>query len=236
MAQGDKTAYVGGPEVEGFNVTSKRWDALGSWEKIPFKYDAVWQMAPAVAKHPVTEDVYVAGNYQFARWNAKDGTWDMLLSYPINPAAVNHTDSARGILWNDRGSLIDPKRNRFVLLSDGAEWDQTFMRLEYLDLATNKNLFLNVTGAITPDKFSIESAFIYDPDNDRYIVFMYRGDNKPIDLYSIDPDTGMSTLLMAGLGPAPVWGLFNRAAYFEKLGGIAYLPNYSSNVLFLPTR
>jgi PKD repeat protein len=234
--QGDSTAYGGGPDVNGFRVADAQWDAGGTWSKMPLDPGAAWQIIPAVAKHPFTEDVYVAGNYQFARWNAKDGTWQLLLTYPINPAALNHTDNSRGILWNDRGSLIDAKRNRFVLLSDGAEWDASFMRLEYLDLATNVNKFIPVSGAITPANFGKESGFVHDADNDRYLVFMNRGQGVPINVYAINPDTGESTLIKEGLTPAPEWGIYNRVAYFPALGGVAYLPRFSSNVLFFPTR
>jgi hypothetical protein len=36
--------------------------------------------------------------------------------------------------------------------------------------------------------------------------------------------------------PAAVNGVHNKFAYFPKLGGVAYLPSFTSDVLFLPTR
>ncbi len=95
-----------------------------------------------------------------------------------------------------------------------------------MDIATRKLDEVLVTGELT----SIDqgTAIVYDADDDRYLYFMMRA------VYAINPDTGFSTKL-ADI-PAPVASIENRVAFFPKLGGIAYLPRYSSNVRFLPTR
>jgi hypothetical protein len=69
---------------------------------------------------------------------------------------------------------------------------------------------------------------VYDPDGDRYLYFMAGK------VYAINPDTGASVMLWTL--PGPLASTENRAAYFPKLGGVAYLPRYDSNILFLPTR
>ena len=36
--------------------------------------------------------------------------------------------------------------------------------------------------------------------------------------------------------PASANGVLTRVAYFQALGGVAYLPEYNSSILFMPTR
>jgi hypothetical protein len=72
------------------------------------------------------------------------------------------------------------------------------------------------------------SSLVHDLDNDRYITV------QGAVMYAIDPVTGASSVI--GSVPKAVNGAQNRLAYFQQVGGVAYLPQFSSDILFLPTR
>jgi hypothetical protein len=118
--------------------------------------------------------------------------------------------------------LIDAKRNRWVHLKDGSP-----LRLQHIDLATNDGVNRDLTGALTTMGGGYYQM-VHDTDNDRYLVL---GGGV---LYSIDPETASSTLVT--VVPMERNGVNGRFAYFPALGGAAYLPRYSSDVLFMPTR
>ena len=121
--------------------------------------------------------------------------------------------------WQFHPSLIDASRNRWVHLNE-------FNYLQSIDLTTSGSTQVAISGALTAiDDYS---AVVHDLDNDRYITV------QGTSIYAINPVTGVSTLL--GTVPAAVNGIHNRLAYFKELGGIAYLPGFSSNILFMPTR
>ena len=84
----------------------------------------------------------------------------------------------------------------------------------------------SITGPLTG--LSDYAAVVHDLDNDRYLAVQGPG------LYAIDPVTSVSTLVATV--PAAFNGVNNRLAYFQTLGGVAYLPQFSSNIFFLPTR
>jgi hypothetical protein len=69
---------------------------------------------------------------------------------------------------------------------------------------------------------------VHDTDNDRYVTV------QGTVMYAISPVTGESVVI--GNVPAAVNGVNNRLAYFRDVGGIAYLPQFNSDIFFLPTR
>lgn len=234
-------AYGGGPDIESFRITDRKWDNnkwpnmaafSGAWSS----YEEMWK---TTAKHPVTEDVYMAGSYLFHRFNAKTGSVDLLLARDPNPAALNKGRS-RYVQWADLPSLVDAKRNRFICLTDGFAMAEGPMRLEYLDLRSYENPEpIYVTGDLTTTVWHRAGALMHDTDNDRYIAFVMpqgNGSSAMVQVYEINPDTGVSRFLTTAPTQNPAYGIYNRAAYFPALGGIAYLPNFNSNVWFLPTR
>jgi hypothetical protein len=199
-------AFQGGPPVDGFDVTANRWDAPDTWLPIT-PTKAAWT-AVAVTKHPVTEDVYVSAREVFTKWSAATGQWTTVSPKGGNPGS-----------WEFHPSLIDPLRNRWINF-DGAG----LMRM--LDLSTYAYTKMTATGPLP----SIQdySAFVHDLDNDRYVTVQGTG------VYAVNPSTGESVLIATV--PASKNGTHNRLAYFRDLGGIAYLPSYESNVLFMRTR
>src|SRR2546423_482105 len=73
-----------------------------------------------------------------------------------------------------------------------------------------------------------QSGFVHDLDNDRYLVLDGAGM-----VYAINPTSGATAVIFKM--PTPSNGVFNRFAYFKDLGGVAYLPRFASNIIFMPT-
>jgi hypothetical protein len=199
-------AFQGGPIVDGFNIETSRWDPAGTYPDAPFMWTAI-----AVAKHPTTDDVYIAARGQFAKWTQATNRWAT-----ITPAGMNGAYSS----YEFHPSLIDARRNRWVHLG------RVGPLLHFIDLTTTRYTNLAITGPLTT---VLEyTPLVHDLDNDRYVTV------QGSTMYAIDPRTGVSSVLATV--PAAVNGVQNRLAYFQALGGIAYLPQFSSNILFLPTR
>lgn len=205
-----------GPQVDGFRVKEAQWDPAGTWQDTPFV------CAPtSITKDLATEEVYLAGGYQFARWNPATGLFAEF--FPTGPTKL--------LAWDSLPSLVDTKRHRLVAIHDGRPYYNVgFIRLQCIDLTTSTYDDLPVTGAITTIP-GYGGAMVYDPDNDRYVFFTGITNQA----YVINPATGASTLL-ATFTETVVHTMFGRAAYFPALGGIAYLPSFASNIEFLPTR
>jgi hypothetical protein len=209
-------AYGGGPKVDGFRVKDAKWDPAGTWPDTP------WDTTlPSVAKDPRTDDVYYSSDYTTARWTAKTNTWTVLEGRPGY--------GEKGMdAWNHMPSLVDVKRNKLVGLIDGHPYRRVgIVRLQRVDLATNAIDEIRVTGDLAKVD-AAGRAMTHDLDNDRYLYF------SAGTVYAINPDTGASTIV--DHVPAPKASEEDRAAYFPALGGVAYLPTFSSNILFLPTR
>ena len=86
----------------------------------------------------------------------------------------------------------------------------------------------------SPEK-SGGSTLVHDLDNDRYLLFIGEKDSAVRGrVYAVDPVTAVATKI-ADI-PAAFNSSVNRATYFHSLGGVAYLPEYDSDVLFMPTR
>jgi hypothetical protein len=204
-------AFGGGPIVDGFDVTTGKWDPAYTWATAP---KAVWGFASGVTKDPRTDEVYMSANFKFAKWSPTSNSWTSI-------AVKNPDGSATSPLGGEfHPTMIDVKRNRWVFHNK--------KQLRAIDLSTHVYTVLGtITGALTTDAEDY-SAMVHDLDNDRYLTIQGTG------LYAIDPDTLQSTLL--AMVPKAMNGVHNRFAYFRKLGGVAYLPRFSSEILFMPTR
>lgn len=153
----------GGPVVDGFRLTDRKWDPEGTWSRSPVPQT----IAQTVAKHPVTEDVYAAHSGVFAKWTQATGTWSI-----VNPG--------RGPQWQFQGSVIDASRNRWVYM------DATKV-LGLIDLRTYLYSTLPLTGIEGDAPFKSYNAIVHDLDNDRYLTI---SDER---VYAIDPTTGAAT-------------------------------------------
>jgi hypothetical protein len=212
---GIPNAFSGGPQVDSFQVATSQWDPAGTFEPIP-----AYSPLLSIAKHPQTEDIYACADYTLQKWTASTGKWTALT-----------TTGARLLGWNYMPSMVDGKRNRLIGITDGRPYYGPTIRLQAIDLATLVLTEYPITGSLASKTMSEGSMLVHDPDNDRYLFF--NQESGSVQVYSINPGDGASTWLLTA--PGPVYNINGRVAYFEKLGGIAYLPRYSSNVLFLPT-
>jgi hypothetical protein len=200
-------AFQGGAHVDGFDVSAKKWDAAGTYANSP-----VFNLAMSVARDPVTDDVYVGARGKFAKWSAATNMWSTL-----SPKGMPGSYSS----YEFHPSMIDATRNRWVHLSEKPQ-----PTLQFIDLATNAYSEVKVSGPLTAvDDYS---PLVHDRDNDRYITIQGAA------MYALDPVSGVSSVISSV--PKSVNGVQNRLAYFEKLGGVAYLPQFSSDIQFLPTR
>jgi hypothetical protein len=195
-----------GPIVDGFRLTDNKWDPAGTWPNVPIALPSV---VTAIAKDSVTEDVYVANSGSFAKWTQASDTWSTF------------RPPGREVQWQFHGSVIDNLRNRWVFAGGPRS-------LGMIDLTTHAYSSLDLTGIDTDAPFGDYDAIVHDLDNDRYLL---QTDTR---VYAIDPNSG-ATSRIATVVAAPT-GPLSRFAYFAKLGGVAYLPSFESNILFMPTR
>ena len=202
--------------VDGYRVQDKQYDAAGTWAPSGiFSGYAANSRVPTAAKHPITEDVYVANSSIFQKWTQATGQWSTL--------SIPGAD-----LWGFHGSLIDAKRNRWVYC-EGA--------IHFIDLTTLAYSSKTVTGDsnFVADAGGDYSTIVHDLDNDRYLLFTGNTSSGPNGkVYAISPETAVATLIATI--PAAFNGVNNRATYFQSLGGVVYLPEFGSNILFMPTR
>lgn len=182
-----------------------------------YDWDAAgtWQTGPirelvaaVCAKNPVTEDVYVGKAGNWAKWTQATAQWT---SFTVTP----------GTQWQFSGTLIDAKRNRWVNLSQS-------LSLGLIDLRSLTFGQIALTG-VAETTAGDYGAIVHDTNSDAYVACCSDGR-----VYRINPDSGESTKI-AQL-PAAKNGVQNRFAYFESLGGIAYYPEFHSNILFLATQ
>ena len=214
------------PHVNGFRLDTNVYDAAGTW---PDPNVAFQNIVPTMARHPVTEDVYVGDDSyaRFQRWNAAQHTWTTLNVTGGYPQWIFH------------GSLIDTRLNRWVYCAG--------LSLECIDLS-NPSVFAYTTHAITDqspgstfasDAASAYTALIHDLDQNRYLLFTGDSNAGPSQarIYAIDPNTYIATKtadLPSNMSPYNGW--LSRVGYSAVLGGVAFVPNFETNICFLPTR
>jgi hypothetical protein len=223
IGSGAANEFGGGPQVDGFNVDAKAWDAAGAWPNMPLPATPYGYLTP-FAVDPRTSEAWVAwGDDTIYKFAPKSKTWSTFTTTPGYPDNAN-----RLLALVQQPTLIDVKRNAYVGIVDGQPYYTVFgLRIQRVDLATRAVTSVRVTGALTGVRGG--GALVHDTDGDRYMYF--EADGK---VYSIHPDTGASELSATVI--PPLADSENRAAYFPKLGGIGYYPRFDANMLFLPTR
>jgi hypothetical protein len=219
---GESRAYG---TVDGYRVGDKKYDPAGTWPASTiYSGSGANARVPTAAKHPVTEDVYLSNNGVWRKWTQATGLWSDLA-----PTSVSYP------YWQSHGSVIDGSRNRWCSFVNAT--------MQCIDLNTMIGSTKPVTGdpnfaAHAAEEQSSASALVHDLDNDRYLLFLghsYGGVVQvPGRVYAINPETAVATKI-ADI-PTAENGVLTRVTYFHSLGGVAYLPQYSSNILFMPTR
>ena len=217
-AYGTSVGYGAGPYINGFNLATNDYDPAGTWASIPAGFTDFTRAVP-VCVHPTTQVVWLSAGYNFAKWD--HGTWTT-----IQP----NVGSIKYLYFNGYPVCIDSKRNRWVGLHDGEPYyNPGVVRFQTIDLTTYVLTETILAGTTLPtDPLAFNSAMTYDADGDRYLV------QQGTSVFAVDPTTGATTVIATV--PAALNGPQNRFEYFPDLGGVAYLPQYASNIYFMPTR
>jgi hypothetical protein len=134
-----------------------------------------------------------------------------------NAASDTWTTLPGGAQWQFHPSIIDAQRNRWVYCENAT--------LKFMDLTTNAFTSLAITGGASAGDYS---GFCHDTGNDRYLLL------AGTTVWSINPSTGASVALTTTT--AAVNGCNGRFHFMPELRGVAYLPSFTSDILFLPTQ
>lgn len=160
----------------------------------------------AVARDPRTDDVYVAGGNKFAKFTAATKKWALI------------TPASNASSWEFKNAFVDASRNQLITLNTD------LVRIELTTKAVSR---IVVTGPLAGASADYQTT-VHDTDNDRYLTV------KGSTLYAVNPTTGASIAIASV--PAATNGVNGRLHYHADVGGVSYLPNFASNVLFMPTR
>jgi len=198
--------------TDGYDTVAHAYDPAGTWAASGIMSDGGNTLVHVTTQDPRNDDIYITGvGGVFKKWTQATAAW----STPLRG----------GPSWGFRGGCIDPTRNKWMYF-DG--------NVNTLDLTSWASAVGATSGAAIPAYLDY-AAPLYDEDNDRYLVFC--GDTAGSHagtVHAIDPVTRVATKIADV--PMPDNGWLSKVAYFPKLGGVAALPGYSSNILFLPTR
>lgn len=219
----------GAQSVNGFNLATNTWDPEGTWPNVPAPGMTV---ETATGTDPRTGDVFVAttDRFTFWRWFQSTGGWGQMSITGAYPASWINTAG---------GSLYDINRNKWVTLVNPAfDFAVTQASMQRLDTTTYAMDNIALTGVSGIPGFY--GAMCHDLDNDRYLYCGTPDSGTTYNLYAIDPTTGATTILLQMptkpfVGSGGDTGMQCRMAYFSQFHGVAILPQFSSDVLFLPT-
>lgn len=220
--------FQGGNRVDGYKIVANAWDIHDTWPVPGNPYSS----RGATCSHPVTGDVYLNDGGFLYKFTVASGTWVLIVSEMTGPQAYPSPNRLQA--WYDRPMLIDPVRNQAVCLYVPESGSGT-TRLQIAKLDGSQ-----VVSYQTPTGHTFSTSryqgMVYDPDNDVYLVQQASGG-----LYEIDPDTYVATLVVStpnSVIPSSGQnnGVMNRFQYFPALGGVAYLPYWTSAIIFIPRR
>lgn len=202
-------------QMDGFDLAANTWDPAGT-----FPDAAAAGTQYLVATHPVTGDIYVAGlaSTSWWKWTQATNSWALIAPSPY-------------FLGGYHGGMVDGVRNRLV--RSGSV--DVVTSLAVMNLSTLASSIVSTGSAMAGEAklTNCSSTIEHDTHNDKYYIGVSDGRH-----YLIDPATFVGTRL-ADLPALPGSNagnaFYNRFAYFPKLGGIAYYPNFASDIYFYPT-
>lgn len=219
--------YIASGIVNGWNIASRTYDAPGHLATYPYSANIV-NFGAAICSDRNNGDVYLSWGDSIEKYTARTNTWSQIVHWATTPPAY----PTAGFFTSMYGqaSLVDNVRNRLVFLNGQTSPHQ----LVIIDLA-------NPTVVRQPLSLNIAAFFpglVHDLDNDRYIAiagtFQNNGWPAYTSMYAINPVsfaiTTIATNVLMG-----AQGVFGRLEYFPDLHGIAYMSDYFSDALFLPT-
>lgn len=199
------------PVVDGFRVTDNDWDAASTY---PNMVNAS-EMGYAVCHNPLTDAVYVWAGHSLRRWNCpttpgQGGSWTTI------------DDFADGSGYY-AACAFDTNRGRMYIT--GGDMGSTGYTV---DAATNAiTSRAGVSGG--------ECGMVYEPVLD---AFLWMDGSAGGGVTAIDAETFSTSPLSTTGGsgiPAAVNGVYRKFLFAPALGGVVYLPRYSSNIWFLRT-
>ncbi|HEX4932230.1 MAG TPA: hypothetical protein VFV33_03570, partial [Gemmatimonadaceae bacterium] len=97
-------AFQGGPIMDGFDVSTGRWDPAATWAEAPA--NAFW-VAASIARDPRSDDLYLAARHNFAKWTRSSNAWTRIVPRNADGSVV-----ANPAAWQYGSSLIDVRRSR----------------------------------------------------------------------------------------------------------------------------
>lgn len=199
--------------VDGFNLSSRDWDAGGTYAKTPTTVTQV--MGAAMAMDKATGDVYAFGWSSMSKYTAASNSWSS------KDTAFNGQSAA---------SAVDTRRNRILLVGGPNN-----IRAIY-DIATGTMQAVTLGGSYGSTVGGQSDCMVYDPLQD---AFLYRKDAAGAEVFRINASTlsvDMQPTSSAGtripLAPQGVW---SRFMYVPALKGVAYAPVYNGGMWFLRT-
>lgn len=195
---------------DALRLDTMQWEPAGFIPNLPANLKSG---VSSVCKDFATGNVYVAQVDIYWRWLCASNSWENLGDriWQANGGFIRGS-------WEFHPSLIDNKRNRWTHFNERGEF-------VHVDLATMKATIQPLTGSLLAKD---HAPLVHDLDNDAYWTLI---DST---VYRINPDA--ATWSSVATVPSALNGCHNRFAYFKELGGIAYLPQYASDILFMPTR
>lgn len=249
--------YTFGNYVNGFKLTTNRWDSQDDatpgtfWADCPLTDNVIY----AFARDTRNGNVYMCGDYSVARWTASTGTWTangtVAPGVPLNPIEGTSPTSGGILSWAKYASLVDVNRNRLVCIHDGGpnNYDGGIIRIQYVNLATGAIVQIPLTGSVLPegDPFASDpGAYLngvglcHDLDNDKYLLVQTPRAGGFAHIFRIDPATGATDVWVDGLPPSQGGsggnGPYNRFEFLPALSCVAYLSRFSDAIYIIPTQ
>jgi len=197
--------------VDGFNPTSRDWDAANTYPNVPFGCQAA-----GVVAQPSSGNVFTFCNWSIDRWNSASNTWTKVIA--------NSSVYGQGA-----ATAFDTRRNR-ILIVGGTNNERSL-----LDTTTNAVQGVSFTGPSAGIPNGTGNGMVYDPLLDAYL---YRTADAGPNVYRINAQTFQVDLLTTSGGsslPASTNGVYTRFLYVPRLKGVVYFPAYPGNAWFLRT-
>ena len=203
--------------IASFDRAANDWDAPEHVAPYPGTGD--WT-ACLVAKHPVTEDVYLdCYSGGLWKWTQATNAWTRITAR--NPAA------------NYAGAAIDPERGRMLIVGDYSGTQAP----RVVDLATADTVDASFGGlgsaALMLNGYP---GVVYDESNRNFLVF-HNGADQLMHVRRVDPATWHVDAPVITGGPLPrrVNGVLTAVQYVPELKGVVIANSYRGNVRFMRT-
>lgn len=201
--------------LDGFNLTSKDWDAARTYPDIPGDLTPV--VGAAMTQHKSSGDIYAFGYFNVYRWSPATNKWSTRLANTAYDGQY-------------AASALDTKRNRILLVGGASNIKAVY------DVGTNTMQTVALSGASAGAVGGDGNGMVYDPLQD---AFLLRKSGAGATVYRINAQTFSADALPTSGGgaqiPSAVNDVWTRFLYVPALKGVVYFPAYNGNMWFLRT-